>query len=44
MKFTSPPALPVVRSLGSLGRMILLVSRCRHLTEEDRVRRMGSTA
>ena len=44
MKSTSPPPLPVVRSLVRLGQAISLARRRRHLTQEDLGQRIGASA
>lgn len=44
MKNTSPPPLPVVRSLTRLGQAISLARRRRHLTQQDLAERIGATA
>jgi DNA-binding XRE family transcriptional regulator len=44
MKSSSPPPLPVVRSLARLGQAISLARRRRHLTQDDLGRRIGASA
>ena len=44
MKESSPPPLPVVRSLTRLGQAVSLARRRRHLTQQDLAERIGSSA
>ena len=44
MKSTSPPPLPVMRSLVRLGQAISLARRRRYLTQEDLGQRIGASA
>lgn len=44
MNASSPPPLPVVRSLARLGQAISLARRRRHLTQQDLAERIGSSA
>jgi len=44
MKESTPPPLPVVRSLTRLGQAVSLARRRRHLTQQDLAERIGSSA
>jgi ribosome-binding protein aMBF1 (putative translation factor) len=44
MKNTSPPPLPVMRTLSNLGQSISLARRRRHLSQQDLAERIGASA